>query len=108
VTVSGDPPRVYRITVQGECGALLATVIDRIEIESCREGATRAAVSVRDDSEFWGVMDRFQDLALHLISVYELCGDADLAGSEEAGAAGRTVAAAGVTSATGIPRTGEA
>jgi hypothetical protein len=86
VTASSDSLRRYRITVHGECGALLATAIDRIEVESCRAGETRIVVSVTDDSGFWGVMDRFQDLALHVVSVYELCDKEDTAGSHEAAA----------------------
>ncbi|MGE5292644.1 MAG: hypothetical protein ACM3ML_36735 [Micromonosporaceae bacterium] len=76
MTVSSGPLRRYRITVRGECGALLATAIDRIEVESCRAGGTRVVVSVCDESEFWGVMDRFQDLALHLVSLSEIRDDA--------------------------------
>jgi hypothetical protein len=29
-------------------------------------------VTFRDESEFWGLMDQFQDLGLHLVSLQEL------------------------------------
>lgn len=70
--VPSERPRRYRITVQGECVALLATAIDGIEVESYQAGGTSVVVSVRDESEFWGLMDRLQDLALHLVSLSEL------------------------------------
>jgi len=28
--------------------------------------------SVRDDPEFWGLMEQFRDLALHIVSVQDL------------------------------------
>jgi hypothetical protein len=32
-------------------------------------------VSVRDESELYGMLDRFQDLALHIVSLNELGAD---------------------------------
>jgi hypothetical protein len=66
--------RQYRITLRGECGQLLAGIVDTVAIESCR-GWTCMVVSVRDESELYGLLDRFQDLALHLVSLNELGAD---------------------------------
>ena len=64
--------RRYRIRVHGHCGELLATGIDGAEIESVHDGMTTVVVGVRDDSEFYGVLDRLQDFALHIVSLTEL------------------------------------
>jgi alkylhydroperoxidase/carboxymuconolactone decarboxylase family protein YurZ len=50
---------------------LLAGVADGLQIESGR-GWTSVAASVRDESELWGLLGRFQDLAMHLASINEL------------------------------------
>jgi hypothetical protein len=65
-------PRRYRISVAGDCGQLLASGIAGIEIESVRDGTTTVVVGVRDDSEFYGLLDRLQDFALHVVSLTEL------------------------------------
>ena len=44
-----------------------------VAIES-GDGWTSLNFSVRDDSELYGLLDRIQDLALHLISLYEIGG----------------------------------
>jgi hypothetical protein len=72
MTTPSASPRRYRISVRGDCGELLASGIDGIEIESVRDGTTTAVVGVRDDSEFYGVLDRLQDFALHIVSLTEL------------------------------------
>jgi hypothetical protein len=69
-----DTARRYRITLRGECGQLLAGIVDTVTIESCR-GWTCVVVSVRDESQFYGILDRFQDLALHIVSLNELGAD---------------------------------
>jgi hypothetical protein len=61
----------YRIIVQGECGALLASLGANVHVEAA-SGDTSFVVSLRDEAEFWGLMDRLQGLALHLISMHEL------------------------------------
>jgi len=71
MTVLDDTARQYRITLRGECGQLLAGVVDALAIES-RRGWTCLVVSVRDESALYGILDRFQDLALHIISLNEL------------------------------------
>ena len=64
--------RRYRISVGGDCGELLASGIDGAVVESCRGGTTTVVVGVRDDSEFYGLLDRLQDFALHILSLTEL------------------------------------
>jgi hypothetical protein len=71
MTGRGGHPLRYRIIVQGECGALLPSLGDNVHVESAA-GDTSFVVSLRDEAEFWGLMDRLQDLALHLISLHEL------------------------------------
>lgn len=61
----------YRILLRGDCRRLLAGILDTALIESSR-GWTSVTASVRDEAEFYGLMDRFQDLALHIVSVNEL------------------------------------
>jgi hypothetical protein len=68
--LSHTTPR-YRIILRGECGTLLSGIVDERAIESCR-GWTCVVVSVRDESELYGLLDRFQDLALHIVSLNEL------------------------------------
>jgi hypothetical protein len=62
--------------VRGDCGELLASGIDGIDVESCRGGMTTAVVGVRDDAELYGLLDRLQDFALHIVSLTELTRDA--------------------------------
>ncbi len=81
MTIQSDRHLRYRIIVQGECGTMLAGAIDQIEIESCQGGGTCVVVSVRDESEFYGLLDRFQDFALHIVSLNEVGGDATRPGS---------------------------
>jgi alkylhydroperoxidase/carboxymuconolactone decarboxylase family protein YurZ len=61
----------YRIVVRGESAGLLRGVADGLQIESGR-GWTSIVVSVGDESELWGLLDRFQDFAIHLVSINEL------------------------------------
>jgi hypothetical protein len=72
MTIPSDRPRLYRITVRGQCGDLLASGIDGIEIESSGDETTTIAATVQDDSGFYGVLDRLQDFALHVVSITEL------------------------------------
>jgi hypothetical protein len=67
-----DRFRRYRISVAGDCRNLLASGIDRVEVESCLGGTTTVVVGVRDDSEFYGLLDRLEDFALHIVSLTEL------------------------------------
>ncbi len=61
----------YRIVVRGESPAMLGGVADGLQIEPGR-GWTSVVASVRDESELWGLLDRLQNLAIHLISISEL------------------------------------
>jgi hypothetical protein len=65
------PRRRYRIILRGDCAQLLAGVIDDVDIESSR-GWTCVLASVRDDSELYGLLDRFEEFALHIVSLNEL------------------------------------
>jgi hypothetical protein len=86
MTRLNDTARRYRIVLRGECGKLLAGIVDELAVES-RRGWTCVLVSVRDDSELYGLIDRFQDLALHIASLNEL--GADFPGSRSASAGSR-------------------
>jgi hypothetical protein len=50
---------------------MLAAAIEGLSVES-RPGSTCVVASVRDDSELYGLLDRFQDFALHITSLTEL------------------------------------
>ena len=64
----------YQIILRGECPSLLAAIAAGAVIE-CGGGTTCLTVCVRDDSELYGLLDRIQDVALHLISLNELGDD---------------------------------
>ena len=64
----------YQVIVRGECGMLLAGIVDDLTAESSH-GRTRVVVSVRDESELYGLLDRLQDLAVHIISLNEISAD---------------------------------
>ena len=65
----------YRIILRGECGPLVAGLFADAGVTSGR-GYTHIIVTVPDDSGIWGLLDRIQDLALHLVSLNELGDDA--------------------------------
>jgi alkylhydroperoxidase/carboxymuconolactone decarboxylase family protein YurZ len=71
MAAQADADRRYRIMLQGECRQLLAGLPGEFSIETC-QGWTCVLVSVRDESELYGLLDRFQDLALHIVSLNEL------------------------------------
>ena len=65
--------RRYRIIVRSECGSLLASLGDNVQVAvSPESGNTCVVALVRDDPEFWGVMEQLRDLALHVVSVQDL------------------------------------
>jgi len=72
--VPSDAARRYKIVFRGECGAVFADLFSDLAIES-RHGYTSVVAAVRDASEFYGLLDRFQDLALQPVSLNEI--DAD-------------------------------
>ncbi len=61
----------YRIILRGECKRLLTGISGELSVE-CGRGWTCVMASVRDESELYGLLERFQDLALHLVSLNEL------------------------------------
>jgi hypothetical protein len=61
----------YRIILRGECQQLLTSILDGFSVESGR-GWTCIMASVRDESELYGLIDRLQELALHIVSLNEL------------------------------------
>ena len=66
--------RRYRIIVNGELGELLCKALEGrygCDIEPA-SGRTAVVASVRDDSEFYGLLDRFEEFALHIVSITEL------------------------------------
>jgi len=66
-----DSPCRYQIVFRTECGNVLADVLDDAVIES-RDGYTCVIATVRDQSEFYGLLDRFAALALWPVSLIEL------------------------------------
>jgi hypothetical protein len=56
--------------LRGECGPLTAWLSGDAAIES--GGCTSVICSARDDSERYGLLDRIQDVALHLISLNQI------------------------------------
>ena len=64
--------RQYRIIIRGGCGRLLVSLIDNVRVESSQSGDTCVVALVRDDPEFWGLLEQLRDLALHVVSLQEL------------------------------------
>jgi alkylhydroperoxidase/carboxymuconolactone decarboxylase family protein YurZ len=81
MTAPAGPRRRYRIILRGECQHLLAGVLDESRIETGR-GWTCVLASVRDESELYGLLERFQEFALPMVSLSELgaCPEAGHAG----------------------------
>lgn len=79
MNVLSGPPRRYRIVFRGECGDAFAGLFSDacaglfsgVTVE-CRHGHTCVVAAVRDASEFYGLLDRFQDLALLPVSINEI------------------------------------
>lgn len=65
--------RRYRIIVRGECGRLLASLVDNFQLDvSPDSGDTCVVALVGDDPEFWGLMEELRDFSLHIVSVQDL------------------------------------
>jgi hypothetical protein len=62
----------YRIIIRGECGPLLTSLMDNARIEPSHDGDTCVIASVRDDPEFWGLMELLRDFVLHVVSIQDL------------------------------------
>ena len=72
-TQFGETGHRYRLIVRGECGPLTERLFGDAAIEP-GNGCTSLIVSARDDSDLYGLLDRIQDLGLHLISLNEVGG----------------------------------
>jgi len=66
-----DDARRYQIIIRGECGKLLVSLIDNLRVVSQSDDTCVVAL-VRDDPEFWGLMEQLRDLALRVVSVQDL------------------------------------
>jgi alkylhydroperoxidase/carboxymuconolactone decarboxylase family protein YurZ len=77
MTAPPGPRHRYRIILRGECKHLLTGAGDELLIETGR-GWTCVMASVRDESELYGLLERFQEFALPMVSLSELgtCPDA--------------------------------
>src|ERR1700735_329717 len=71
MTVPDHQARRYRIVAWGESPVMLGGVADGLQTQSGR-GWTSVVASVRDESELWGLLDRVQNLAIHIVSISEL------------------------------------
>jgi hypothetical protein len=69
---SASDPRRYRIVIRGECGRLLASLLENAEVVWSQNGHTHVVVLVRDDPEFWGLLEQLRDLAMHPVSLQDL------------------------------------
>lgn len=76
MSMPAEVTRRYQIVLRGECRSVLAGLFTDATIES-HGGRTCVLARVRDQSEFYGMLDRFQDLALQIISLSELGTEAD-------------------------------
>jgi hypothetical protein len=72
MTSPASTARQYRIVIRGECGRLLASLADNVQVEPSRTGDTCVIASVRDDPEFWALIEQLGDLALHVVSLQDL------------------------------------
>jgi hypothetical protein len=66
----------YRIILRDECGPLIAALFGDAAIESSC-GRTCIIAAVRNDSGLYSLLDRIQDLALHIVSLNELGGETE-------------------------------
>ena len=61
----------YQLIVRGEGGPLTESLFGDAAIET-GHGCTSLVFAARDDSELYGLLDRIQDVALHLISLNQI------------------------------------
>jgi hypothetical protein len=71
MSMPAEVARRYQIVLRGECRGVLAGLFTDATIES-HGGQTCVLATVRDQSEFYGMLDRFQDLALQIVSLSEV------------------------------------
>ena len=67
----GDVRR-YRIIIRGECSRLLTSLFENVEVVTSQNGHTCVVALVRDDPEFWGLLEQLRDLAMHVVSLQDL------------------------------------
>jgi hypothetical protein len=65
-------PLRYRIVLRGEIRTLLDGLDDNLHVDFAQGGHTSIVASFRDDPEFWGLLQWFQGLAIHVVSLHEL------------------------------------
>ena len=68
LTVKTACEYLYHVVVRGECGPVTQRLLGDVTIEAGR-GYTTIIFPDRDATELYGLLDRIQDLALHLISI---------------------------------------
>jgi hypothetical protein len=49
--------RRYQIIIRGECGRLLASLLENVEVVTAQNGHTCVVALVRDDPQFWGLLE---------------------------------------------------
>jgi hypothetical protein len=62
----------YMIVLRGEIRRLLNGLDGNVQVEFAPCGHTSVVASFRDEPEFWGLLQWFQGLALHVVSLQEL------------------------------------
>jgi hypothetical protein len=83
-----DAPLRYRIIIRGECGTVLQGILGDATIES-RRGWTCVIATVGGEAGFYELLDRFQDLALQVVSINQLDADAPRADGARPAVTGR-------------------
>ena len=63
----------YQLIVRGECGPLTGWLFGDAAIQT-GHGCTSLTFSDLDDSDLYGLLDRIQDLGLHLVTLGEAGG----------------------------------
>jgi hypothetical protein len=61
----------FRVVVRGELEARLSTVFDCRSIES-RDGVTVLIFDVRDSAHLYGILDRFRDIDIDILSAEKM------------------------------------
>lgn len=64
----------YRIVVRGEFGEILSAAFPDVLVEP-GAGRTVLTVTVADEQELYGVMDRLRDFAISIVSLSEVGGN---------------------------------
>jgi hypothetical protein len=64
----------YRIVVRGEFGEILTAAFPDVSVEP-GEGRTVLTVTVADEQELYGILDRLRDFAISIVSISEVDGN---------------------------------